>query len=165
MFAGDSEIDQIFRIMRKLGTPTPEQWPLLTKLPDYSPSFPQFRGKVRRCRWGVHCGLGDVHAPPHRDGVCLCDAQSWKTIAPGLDDAGLDLLSHMLCFDPAHRWAASEALAHPYFAEYHYPGTASAALASSVAAGGAGAGGGAGDSMKGPETGDPAAPTEPDEDM
>lgn len=47
LFTGDSEIDQIFRIMQALGTPTVDQWPLLPRLPDYSPSFPKFRGKVR----------------------------------------------------------------------------------------------------------------------
>jgi hypothetical protein len=90
--------------------------------------------------------------------------QAWSSIAPGLDDAGLDLLSHMLCFDPAQRWAASEALAHPYFAELHFPGTASAALAASVAAGGAGGGAAGGGSAV---AGDPAPATEPhdDEDM
>jgi serine/threonine protein kinase len=36
---------------------------------------------------------------------------------PGLlSDALLDLLSHMLCFNPARRITAADALRHPYFA-------------------------------------------------
>uniref|UniRef100_A0A915EYH6 cyclin-dependent kinase n=1 Tax=Echinococcus canadensis TaxID=519352 RepID=A0A915EYH6_9CEST len=42
LFQGDSEIDQLFRIFRKLGTPTPEAWPEVTEMPDYNEEFPQF---------------------------------------------------------------------------------------------------------------------------
>lgn len=75
--------------------------------------------------------------------------QSWSKIAPRLDSDGLDLLSHLLVYDPAHRYSAAEALAHPYFAELtHLPAGASmrlgaaVAAASAAAAAGAGAGGG-----------------------
>jgi cyclin-dependent kinase len=39
---GDSEIDEIFKIFRILGTPTEETWPGLTDLPDYKPDFPKW---------------------------------------------------------------------------------------------------------------------------
>lgn len=45
LFPGDSEIDQIFRIFRTLGTPTEEVWPGVTKLPDFKVSFPQWKGQ------------------------------------------------------------------------------------------------------------------------
>lgn len=41
-FAGDSEIDQLFRIFRTLGTPDENTWPGVTKLPDFKPMFPKW---------------------------------------------------------------------------------------------------------------------------
>merc|ERR1719229_179250 len=43
LFQGDSEIDTIFQIFRKLGTPTEADWPGLPDLPDFKPTFPQWR--------------------------------------------------------------------------------------------------------------------------
>lgn len=40
LFPGDSEIDQLFRIFRILGTPTDTTWPGLHQLPDFKPLFP-----------------------------------------------------------------------------------------------------------------------------
>lgn len=35
LFPGDSEIDELFRIFRVLGTPTEASWPGVSQLPDY----------------------------------------------------------------------------------------------------------------------------------
>ena len=43
LFPGDSEIDQIFKIFRVLGTPTSEIWPGVEELPDYKEDFPAFK--------------------------------------------------------------------------------------------------------------------------
>ncbi|GAB0197713.1 cyclin-dependent kinase 3 [Grus japonensis] len=45
LFPGDSEIDQLFRIFRTLGTPTEVTWPGVTQLPDYKGNFPQWARK------------------------------------------------------------------------------------------------------------------------
>merc|ERR1711976_768577 len=45
LFAGDSEIDTIFKIFMKFGTPTEEEWPGLSLLPDFKPSFPHWARK------------------------------------------------------------------------------------------------------------------------
>ena len=45
LFVGDSEIDQIFKIFGFCGTPTESTWPGISKLPDYKPTFPKFKGK------------------------------------------------------------------------------------------------------------------------
>lgn len=42
VFPGDSEIDQLFRIFRTLGTPGEETWKGVTKLPDYKSTFPKW---------------------------------------------------------------------------------------------------------------------------
>lgn len=45
LFPGDSEIDQLFRIFRTLGTPCEATWPGVTQLPDYKGSFPKWTRK------------------------------------------------------------------------------------------------------------------------
>ncbi|KAF2670449.1 Pkinase-domain-containing protein [Microthyrium microscopicum] len=42
LFPGDSEIDEIFKIFKVLGTPNEAEWPGVTTLPDYKPSFPKW---------------------------------------------------------------------------------------------------------------------------
>mmetsp|Transcript_348 Transcript_348/g.479 ORF Transcript_348/g.479 Transcript_348/m.479 type:complete len:363 (+) Transcript_348:37-1125(+) len=41
LFPGNNDIDQMFRVFQVLGSPTPDVWPSVTELPDYSKvSFP-----------------------------------------------------------------------------------------------------------------------------
>ncbi|PWN20006.1 putative Cdk1-cyclin-dependent kinase 1 [Microstroma glucosiphilum] len=85
LFPGDSEIDEIFRIFRTLGTPTDAVWPGVKTLPDYKASFPQWSG------------------------MPLAKA------VPNLDANGIDLLKGMLVYDPAGRVSAKRGLNHAYF--------------------------------------------------
>ena len=108
LFPGDSEIDELFKIFRVLGTPTEETWPGVASLPDYKSTFPQWK------------------------------KEEWATVVPTLCPQGLDLLSvraaapsphhpppeahspgslsqQMLIFEPAKRISARAALSHPYF--------------------------------------------------
>lgn len=85
LFQGDSEIDQLFRIFRTLGTPDEDSWPGVTNLPDYKPTFP---------RW---------------------DPQSLVNIVTGLDPDGEDLILKLLIADPEARIPAKKALSHRYF--------------------------------------------------
>ncbi|XP_054286809.1 cyclin-dependent kinase 2-like [Macrosteles quadrilineatus] len=87
LFPGDSEIDQLFRIFRTLGTPDEQIWPGVTKLPDYKPVFP---------RW---------------------ERQDFSDIAPGLEPEAHDLFEKMVIYDPLKRISAMEALQMPYFNE------------------------------------------------
>ena len=43
LFPGDSEIDQLFRIFRTLGTPNEHTWDGVSRLPDYKVTFPQWQ--------------------------------------------------------------------------------------------------------------------------
>ncbi|XP_054832872.1 cyclin-dependent kinase 3 [Eublepharis macularius] len=85
LFPGDSEIDQLFRIFRTLGTPTESVWPGVTQLPDYKGNFP---------KW------------PRKD---------MKAIISNLDRDGRDLLAQLLLYDPNRRISAKAALTHQYF--------------------------------------------------
>lgn len=86
LFPGDSEIDQLFKIFRQLGTPTEEVWPGVTALQDWNASFPTWR-----------------------------KAPYSKNVTDNLDPAGLDLLERLLMYNPVSRINAKEALNHAYF--------------------------------------------------
>jgi len=85
LFPGDSEIDQLFRIFRTLGTPTEETWRGCTALPDFKNNFPQW------------------------------NKQDLKKIITGADPLAIDLLEQMLIYEPNHRICARMALQHQYF--------------------------------------------------
>ncbi|KAK8762926.1 hypothetical protein V5799_034463 [Amblyomma americanum] len=85
LFHGDSEIDQLFRIFRTLGTPTEESWPNVTKLPDYKPSFPGWKENIL------------------------------ASLLPEMDGEALDLLKKTLIYNPGDRITARAALKHKYF--------------------------------------------------
>lgn len=87
LFPGDSEIDEIFKIFRLLGTPTENEWPGVTSFPDFKSSFPKWQRDMSQA---------------------LCT---------NLDADGLDLLEMMLIYDPAGRISAKQACMHPYFEE------------------------------------------------
>lgn len=91
LFSGDSEIDQLFRVFRTLGTPDEESWPGCSKLGDYKSTFP---------KW----------AP-----------QDMTTILPMLDMEGHDLLSKLLTYEPESRISAKRALVHPFFKDVFIP--------------------------------------------
>lgn len=85
LFPGDSEIDEIFKIFRLLGTPTEDVWPGVTSLPNFKTTFP---------KW-------------HR--------RDLAEYVPALDSLGIDLLEQLLAYDPAARISAKRAIEHPYF--------------------------------------------------
>jgi len=89
LFPGDSEIDQLFRIFRLLGTPTEETWPGVTKLPDFNVSFPIWEPK----------GL----------------LESYPTLK-SMGEGGVELLNELLVFYPKDRISARQALSHQFFA-------------------------------------------------
>lgn len=90
LFPGDSEIDEIFKIFRLLGTPGEPEWPGVTSFPDFKASFPKWERKV-----------DDPVVSP--DGAKV------------LGDEGLDLLEALLVYDPAGRISAKQAVGHEYF--------------------------------------------------
>jgi len=107
LFPGDSEIDQLFRIFRSLGTPTEESWPGVSSLPDYKPMFPRWRAQ-------------DI-----REVCLLCLLPAEKPLAQVLPlqlvHGGHDLLVRLLTYNPSTRLSARKALDHPYLAALTAP--------------------------------------------
>ena len=85
LFPGDSEIDELRRIFQALGTPSEASWPGVTKLRDYSPTFPSWPKKAT------------------------------SLVVPSLCPAGVDLFDKMMAYEPGMRISAKAALEHPYF--------------------------------------------------
>merc|ERR1711920_908083 len=88
LFHGDSEIDTIFQIFRKLGTPNEAEWPGLVDLPDFKLTFP----KWTRQPWA-----------------------EIRNIGTQLGSNGMQLIDQMLKYDPLRRISARQALLHSYF--------------------------------------------------
>lgn len=83
------EIDELYKIFMKLGTPDENVWPGVRNLPDWKETFPKWR------------------------------PVAFQEICPNLDPLGLELLSRMLVYDPQLRITARQALTHPYFHDIH----------------------------------------------
>ena len=90
LFPGDSEIDTIFRIFRKLGTPDEQVWPGISELPDFKKSFPKWKPRA----WDAIPGL-----------------------MAGLGEQGVDLMAQFLTYSPKDRISCLRGLDHPYFAD------------------------------------------------
>jgi len=90
LFPGDSEIDQLFRIFRTLGTPTENMWHGVTLMPDFKTKFPNW------------------------------PAQPLKNTLPGLDEISLSLLERMIRYDPVKRITAKQALKDILFQDVQF---------------------------------------------
>lgn len=85
LFTGDSEIDQIFKIFKVLGTPSENNWPEALKLPEMKTTFPKFK------------------------------MTPMSKHTPKLNEFEIDLLEGLVALDPNKRISAKMALFHPYF--------------------------------------------------
>ncbi|XP_075211937.1 cyclin-dependent kinase 11B-like isoform X2 [Lycorma delicatula] len=89
LFPGKSEIDQLNRIFKTLGTPNERIWPGYSKLPNVQKmTFAEFPVSQLRSRFG---GM--------------------------LTDTGLNLLNRFLTYNPTERITAEKAGKHEYFSE------------------------------------------------
>ncbi|XP_061663464.1 mitogen-activated protein kinase 11 isoform X2 [Syngnathoides biaculeatus] len=93
LFPGTDYIDQLKRIMEMVGTPTPD-----------------LLGKI--------CS---EHAQKYIQSLPFMPQQDLEKIFRGANPLAVDLLKRMLVLDCDGRISASEALAHPYFSQYHDP--------------------------------------------
>ncbi len=89
MFAGDSEISQLFNIFEILGTPTNDTWKNVTHLKDFTADFP---------KWSKNKQYFDVNMQ-------------------NLGEHGNDLLACLLTYDPTLRITGEESQKHVFFTE------------------------------------------------
>ncbi|KAG8071342.1 hypothetical protein GUJ93_ZPchr0006g46377 [Zizania palustris] len=99
LFNGKSEIDQLDKIFKTLGTPNEDIWPGYSKLPGATikfgkQTFNRLRHKFRAVSF---------------------------TGGPTLSEAGFDLLNRLLTYDPEKRISADDALNHEWFCELPLP--------------------------------------------
>jgi len=85
LFCGASDPDQLVKIFKILGTPTPREWPDMVKLPGFKPDLPRYKG------------------------------ETLEKSVPRLERKGLELLQKMLQHDPKKRITAEAAMRHSYF--------------------------------------------------
>ncbi|KAI9274180.1 kinase-like domain-containing protein [Sporodiniella umbellata] len=95
LFPGDSQIDQMLRIFRLLGTPTEDMWPGVTALADYNSNFP----------------IWATRSFPER----LKKYPKYQEV----DESAIDLLQALLTYNPVSRISAIRAEEHPFFFEDH----------------------------------------------
>lgn len=93
LFSGTSDIDQLSRLVKVLGTPTEENWPGCSNLPDYR----------KLCFPGDGSPVG------------------LKNHVPSCSDSVFSILERLVCYDPAARLNAKEVLENKYFVEDPYP--------------------------------------------
>ncbi len=100
LLSGRSEIEQIDKVFKLLGTPTDRVWPGFTELPLVKKvKFVQQPYNNLRNRFPARSADGRA----------------------ALSDKGFDLLNRLLAYDPARRISAEEALSHPWFEELPPP--------------------------------------------
>ena len=91
LFFGDSEIGQIFKIFKHLGTPDDNTWQGVYDLPNMKKVFPNYK---------------------------VDGNENLRKLATNFDEFALDLLTQMLHLEPGKRISAKSALQHPYFAGF-----------------------------------------------
>ncbi|CAH9108488.1 unnamed protein product [Cuscuta europaea] len=99
LFNGKSEIEQLDKIFKILGTPNETIWPGFSKLPGVKISFVKHQYNLLRKKFPATSFTG----------------------SPVLSDAGLDLLNKLLTFDPEKRITVEAALNHEWFREVPLP--------------------------------------------
>ncbi|KAF6148953.1 hypothetical protein GIB67_026698 [Kingdonia uniflora] len=99
LFNGKTDVDQLDKICRTLGTPTEETWPGFTKLPGAKVKFVKHHCDQLRKKFRATSFIG----------------------SPIISEVGYDLLRKLLNYDPEKRITAKDALNHEWFREVPLP--------------------------------------------
>lgn len=99
LFQGKTEVEQLDKIFRTLGTPNETGWPGVSKLPGFKAIQVKQRENLLRKKFSGTCFTG----------------------SPMLSASGLDLLTKLLTYDPEKRITVDDALSHDWFKDYPEP--------------------------------------------
>lgn len=102
-YLGDSQIDELFRIFRLLGTPTEEMWPGVTTLPDYQGMFPGKKEETTKQNC-LSCHLHPIAISLVSEklegsfpAISWIHWTRWLCIQPFGGKSALDFISRLLC--------------------------------------------------------------------
>ncbi|KAG9155496.1 hypothetical protein Leryth_009913 [Lithospermum erythrorhizon] len=109
LFNGKSEIEQIDKIFRTLGTPNETIWPGYSKLPGVKANFVKNENEIQLIMMFTSNLLRKKFP------------STSFTWSPVLSDAGFDLLNKLLTYDPESRITVEAALDHQWFREVPLP--------------------------------------------
>eukprot|EP00958_Prasinococcus_capsulatus_P017711 scaffold2017_cov387-Prasinococcus_capsulatus_cf.AAC.17 len=109
------QADQLDKIFRVLGHPTPRAWPDLQALPHWKSNTQDIQGK--KYQYVNPITLQRALQTPHAHAHVHAPAPTPAT----LDARAMDLLARMLRYDPTQRISAAEALQHDYFTREPLP--------------------------------------------
>ncbi|XP_050375158.1 cyclin-dependent kinase G-2 [Argentina anserina] len=101
LFNGKTEVEQLDKIFKILGTPNETIWPGFSKLPGVRVNFVNHQYNLLRRKFPATSFTG----------------------SPVLTEAGFDLLNKLLTYDPEKRISADDALNHEWFREVPLPKT------------------------------------------
>jgi len=104
LFPGRSDIDQLFKIFQRRGTPTADIWPNYPRLPYFNTEFPQWRPRPVTDLISSSMGRNTTTASASAGGGSMADSPH-----------AMDLLEQILQYDPDRRLVCKTALQHPYF--------------------------------------------------
>ncbi|KRX06315.1 Protein kinase-like domain [Pseudocohnilembus persalinus] len=93
LFPGEDYLDQVQRVIAVLGTPSPEDMSYI----------------------GNENAIKYIRSLPKRS------KQKLENLYPKTNPLLLDLIDHMLTFNPDHRYTVEQCLEHPYFESLHNP--------------------------------------------
>ena len=114
-FKGESEIDQLQKIVATMGVPSEENWPGYGDLPSAKVFKWKASAKPAAAKAGERGKNRALRAkfPRETSSAAFTDANSQRH----LNDTGFDLLEGLLTMNPKGRLSAAAAQGHAWFAE------------------------------------------------
>lgn len=101
LFPGRSDIDQLFKIFQRRGTPTADIWQNYPRLPYFNSEFPQWRARP----------ISDLISSSMGRNTSSTNTGGSMADSPH----AMDLMEQILQYDPDRRLVCKTALQHPYF--------------------------------------------------
>lgn len=106
LFPGRSDLEQLPVIFEKLGVPNNDDWPGVTKMPNFTECVKEYE-KRKNSSVPLKLYMNQIKTQKFRE--------VGQHLAKYIDDEVIDLIQKMLIYNPKERITATQALSHPYF--------------------------------------------------